>query len=303
MILRRVRAQDHLAVGERSGQLRDELPDNVDLRREDRMGLRRVVWRRRGADKLNHFIRWAKRRTAHLPVESRLSKMRAVLPDGLIGEHALLPELLGTSLGVLELLSLHLCEALFFELDALELFGAAALFFLRAGFKRTPVKGSVFGRAMRGAVGCLGMVIALTTALVWTSCGAGLGGGGDDGEGGGLDLQGAMVGGVAEAFVRDAFVDVATLEEALPVAEGLLELADENLPDEMKEKLEALPLPEHSRKRVMERAGKRLSSSFEKILRPSADTSKAPPPEGTRSKSEPGKAFSSSAARPAAWGS
>jgi hypothetical protein len=70
--------------------LRDELPEKVDLRREDRGGLRQVVWRRRSADKLNHFIRWARARTEHLPVESRLAKMRGVLPEGLIGEHALL---------------------------------------------------------------------------------------------------------------------------------------------------------------------------------------------------------------------
>lgn len=44
---------------------------------------------------------------------------------------------------------------------------AAAL--VRAGFKRTPVRGSVFGRAMRLSVGCLGIVVALVTALIWVT--------------------------------------------------------------------------------------------------------------------------------------
>lgn len=43
----------------------------------------------------------------------------------------------------------------------------AAVFFVRAGFKRTPVRGSVFNRAMRLSVGCLGLVIALGTGIGW----------------------------------------------------------------------------------------------------------------------------------------
>ncbi|MCG6954687.1 MAG: RDD family protein [Gemmatimonadetes bacterium] len=43
----------------------------------------------------------------------------------------------------------------------------AAIFFVRAGFKRTPVRGSAFNRAMRLSVGCLGVVIALVTAATW----------------------------------------------------------------------------------------------------------------------------------------
>ena len=43
----------------------------------------------------------------------------------------------------------------------------AAVFFVRAGFKRTPVHGSAFNRAMRLSVGCLGLVIALGTAVGW----------------------------------------------------------------------------------------------------------------------------------------
>jgi hypothetical protein len=43
----------------------------------------------------------------------------------------------------------------------------AAIFFVRAGFKRTPVRGSAFNRAMRLSVGCLGLFIALVTAATW----------------------------------------------------------------------------------------------------------------------------------------
>lgn len=71
------------------GACSDAVPDAVDLRRDDRVEIGFVVDRRRSADKLNHFIRWARARTEHLPIESRLSAMRALLPKGLIGEHAL----------------------------------------------------------------------------------------------------------------------------------------------------------------------------------------------------------------------
>ena len=47
----------------------------------------------------------------------------------------------------------------------------AAVLFVRAGFRRTPVRGSVFGRAMRVSVGCLGVVIAIVTAIAWAAFG------------------------------------------------------------------------------------------------------------------------------------
>lgn len=47
-----------------------------------------VDWRRSG-DKLNHFQRWAVARTKHLPLHERFDTMAAVVPDGLIGDHAL----------------------------------------------------------------------------------------------------------------------------------------------------------------------------------------------------------------------
>ena len=51
----------------------------------------------------------------------------------------------------------------------------AALLFVRAGFKRTPVRGTAFGRAMRVSVGCLGLTIGLVTALLWAALGADFG--------------------------------------------------------------------------------------------------------------------------------
>jgi uncharacterized RDD family membrane protein YckC len=46
-----------------------------------------------------------------------------------------------------------------------------AALFIRAGFRRTPVSGGVFGRAMRASVGCLGLLVAIVTAALWTSFG------------------------------------------------------------------------------------------------------------------------------------
>lgn len=50
--------------------------------------LRWVVQDRRGADKVNPFIRWATAVTRELPRESRLSHVRGCVPRGVIGEHA-----------------------------------------------------------------------------------------------------------------------------------------------------------------------------------------------------------------------
>jgi hypothetical protein len=48
-----------------------------------------MVRRRRWADKVNPFIRWATATTRKLPRESRLSHIQGLLPKGVIGEHAL----------------------------------------------------------------------------------------------------------------------------------------------------------------------------------------------------------------------
>jgi len=55
----------------------------------------------------------------------------------------------------------------------------AAAFFIRAGFKRTPVKGSAFDRAMRFSVGCLGMFIGVITAVLWVTVGPNFSSGAD----------------------------------------------------------------------------------------------------------------------------
>lgn len=48
-----------------------------------------IVYDRRAADKLNHFERWAEKVTADVRPEDKLSSIASVLPDGIIGEHAL----------------------------------------------------------------------------------------------------------------------------------------------------------------------------------------------------------------------
>lgn len=64
----------------------EDLPDDFD--NQDTPNLSGVVSDRRDADKLNHFMKWAESLTENMPRECRISKMRAILPDGLIGEHA-----------------------------------------------------------------------------------------------------------------------------------------------------------------------------------------------------------------------
>jgi hypothetical protein len=62
--------------------------DGIDLDEGLAGRLSSFVWQRRAADKLNPFMRWATEHTRALPLESRLGAMRAVLPRGLIGAHA-----------------------------------------------------------------------------------------------------------------------------------------------------------------------------------------------------------------------
>lgn len=52
-------------------------------------GYGEIIYDRRAHDKLAHFEMWAYQRTKHLRPEDRLSKMRGLLPPGVIGEHAL----------------------------------------------------------------------------------------------------------------------------------------------------------------------------------------------------------------------
>jgi hypothetical protein len=116
---------------------------------------------------------------------------------------------------------------------ALVLGVVAAIFFIRAGFKRTPVKRSVFGRAMRFSVGCLGFFIAMITALVWSSCGIDFqGDGGEDRadiaatiDGG--SVAGQIIGALATRGIMSAFEDIETIEEAEEAALQLIDLAEE----------------------------------------------------------------------------
>jgi len=67
----------------------DDWDEEVDLRAYPDIEIRLVVRQRRSADKLNHFERWAIEVTKDLPPHDRLGHLRAVLPGGLIGDHAM----------------------------------------------------------------------------------------------------------------------------------------------------------------------------------------------------------------------
>ncbi len=101
---------------------------------------------------------------------------------------------------------------------------AAATFFIRAGFKRISVRGSVFGRAMRLSVGCLGVFIAIVTAALWTAFGPGLDRGGDTERG---SVTSQVVRGLGEMGVFEGIEDAASPEEAQEVADALIEAGRE----------------------------------------------------------------------------
>jgi len=111
---------------------------------------------------------------------------------------------------------------------ALVLGVVAAVLFIRAGFKRTPVRGSVFNRAMRGSVGCLGVLIAIVTAALWVSFGPGGRVDGPvtitiDGEG----LRTALLGTLGEAAIATGLEQARTLAEAEEVTRDIIEAARE----------------------------------------------------------------------------
>lgn len=88
LIHRRLRRETHQSLSALLGD--PELwDDGVSFGEEIQKEVRPFVNGRRGGDKLNHFQRWAVERTKQLPLASRLGAMRAVLPDGLIGQHAI----------------------------------------------------------------------------------------------------------------------------------------------------------------------------------------------------------------------
>jgi hypothetical protein len=118
----------------------------------------------------------------------------------------------------------------------------ATVFFIRASFNRTPVKGSVFGRAMLFSVGCLGIFIGLVTASVWAIFGfnVGFGSGGDGGDEGPVVLISDAVsipfaGVIAGLATETMLANVDNLEEAEDTVSDCVDLAgDMGLePDEM----------------------------------------------------------------------
>ncbi len=119
---------------------------------------------------------------------------------------------------------------------ALVLGVVASIFFMRAGFKRTEVRRSVFNRAMRASVGCLGIMVGLITALLWVSFGIDFGGGRND-EGvpanvvadvAGSSLGDAAIGFLGATALEAEFQDAESLEEATDVLRDLA-LASEEL--------------------------------------------------------------------------
>ncbi|MFY2563511.1 hypothetical protein ACN469_38315 [Corallococcus terminator] len=63
--------------------------DCAELDEDASLELGWVVARRRDGDKVNPFIRWAKRRTLDEPRDLRVELIRKTLPEGLIGRHGL----------------------------------------------------------------------------------------------------------------------------------------------------------------------------------------------------------------------
>ncbi len=109
----------------------------------------------------------------------------------------------------------------------------AAVLFIRAGFKRTPVRGTVFDRARRGAVGCLGVFIAIVTTSLWVALGPG-GRSNDDDEGPvtvTVDMSdlslGGVVGTVATTVVRRAYEEADDLAEAEQATRDFMEASNE----------------------------------------------------------------------------
>lgn len=109
----------------------------------------------------------------------------------------------------------------------------AAVLFIRAGFKRTPLRNSALNRAMRGSVGCLGVVIGIVTAIVWVSVGIGGGGSNDDDERPSVTVSGLppraadVLGTVANVVVEQAFEQAATLAQAEEATRDFVEASEE----------------------------------------------------------------------------
>jgi hypothetical protein len=105
----------------------------------------------------------------------------------------------------------------------------AALLFMRAGFRRTPVRGSVFGRAMRFSVGCLGVFIAIVTAGLWAAFGIDFDRDGrSDGPGARVAERATqMVQGLGALEILGELQQAETREEAVDVAADAFEASAE----------------------------------------------------------------------------
>jgi len=113
------------------------------------------------------------------------------------------------------------------ESFALILGVVVAILFVRAGFKRTPVRSSAFDRAMRASVGCLGVFIAMVTAALWAVFGIA---GRDVTIDLTPDLSGAASGvlqAIGGAAVTQAYTEARTLPEAERATRDFIEAGDE----------------------------------------------------------------------------
>ena len=80
-----------LAVAPHDDAFDERIPRALDAQHGAHDGVRSVVGRRRAADKVGPLIRWAVANADELGPEptERIAKLRTLLPDGLIGAHAL----------------------------------------------------------------------------------------------------------------------------------------------------------------------------------------------------------------------
>jgi len=113
----------------------------------------------------------------------------------------------------------------------------AAVLLVRAGFKRTPARGTALSRTMRGSVGCLGLFIGIVTVIVWVATGPAGGSNDDDEEptvaGRGFPGGGGVIGAVASVVVEAAFAEAGSLAEAESATRDFVEAAAElNMPPE-----------------------------------------------------------------------
>jgi len=105
-----------------------------------------------------------------------------------------------------------------------------AVLFIRAGLKRTPIRRSVFDRAMRASVGCLGVFVAIITAALWATFG--IGGGRDSAVtvNVGGDLAGPasrVIGALGGVAINSAFAEAETIGEVESATRDFIEAAGE----------------------------------------------------------------------------